>query len=241
MTEIDFLAHVQRDAMALLDLAGAHPDAPIAACPDWDMTGLVKHLGGVYAFMDGQVVAQSTEPSPGRGDAPPEGRDGVIEWTTARFKALMTSMVDADPAAPAWNWTPNQTVGFFHRRVAHETAVHLWDAQLAAGKTPVLDSDLSADGIDEYLEVGLKFSASKPNRDYPAASLHLHRTDGEGEWMITTDDSGKPVVTHEHGKGDAAVRGPAPDLLAFIWNRGGHDVEIFGSDDVAHAWANMAP
>lgn len=241
MTDIDFLAHLKRDGLALFELARAHPDAPITACPDWDMTGLAQHLGQVFSFMDGQVSTQSTEPVAGTGGNPPEAGPEVIEWAAGRLDALLASLAAAAPDAPAWNWTPNQTAGFFRRRAAHETAVHLWDAQVAAGQPASINSDLAADGIDEYLEVGMVHSMSSPDRAYPAQSLHLHRTDGEGEWMIALDESGKPVVTHEHGKGDAAVRGTAMNLLLFVWNRGREDLEIFGSEEVAQAWAAVAP
>jgi hypothetical protein len=65
-------------------------------------------------------------------------------------------------------------------------------------------------------------------------SLHLHTTDAPGEWTVTFAD-GKADVRTEHGKGDAAVRGPASDVLLWVWNRGGQ-VETFGDDAVLEAW-----
>ncbi|HQR30574.1 MAG TPA: DsbA family protein, partial [Anaeromyxobacteraceae bacterium] len=43
-------------------------------------------------------------------------------------------------------------------------------------------------------------------RPLPSGSLHLHRTDGPGEWLVRAVD-GEVVSTQEHAKGDAAVRG----------------------------------
>ena len=73
----------------------------------------------------------------------------------------------------------------------------------------------------------------------PTGSLHLHRTDGEGEWLAK-NEGGALVVTREHAKGDAAVRGSGSDLLLWIWGRGG-EVEIFGDEAVAAAWAAATP
>ena len=58
-----------------------------------------------------------------------------------------------------------------------ETAVHRWDAQGAGGNASPIAPEVASDGIDEYTEVGLRFSGSRPNRVYPAQSLHLHCTD----------------------------------------------------------------
>jgi hypothetical protein len=123
-----------------------------------------------------------------------------------------------------------------------ETAVHRWDAESALSATPApIDSDIAADAIDEYAEVSLRNSSSRPNRVYPEQTLHLHRSDGPGEWMFATDKTGGVVVTNEHGKGDAAVRGPASALLLWVWGRSVDDVEIFGDTEVAAAWQSLSP
>ena len=78
-------------------------------------------------------------------------------------------------------------------------------------------------------------------RPLPAGSLHLHRTDGPGEWLVQSVD-GAVVATQEHARGDAAVRGSASDLFRFVWNRGaGSTVEVLGDPAVADEWAALAP
>ena len=105
-----------------------------------------------------------------------------------------------------------------------------------------IDGDLATDGIDEYTEVSLRVSGRRPNRTYPAESLHLHRTDGDGEWMFVRGATEHDVVvTQEHGKGDAAVRGPGAQLLLWIWGRPATDLEFFGDAGVAEAWRSLAP
>ena len=48
------------------------------------------------------------------------------------------------------------------------------------------------------------------------------------------DADGADVVTREHAKGDAAVRGPAHDLLMVLWRRQALDtVEVIGDRAVA--------
>jgi hypothetical protein len=65
-------------------------------------------------------------------------------------------------------------------------------------------------------------------------TVHLHRTDGDGEWLITIGDP--PTIERGHAKGDLAVRGAAGQLLLWAWNRPAH-VELFGDSGLAEAWA----
>ena len=118
--------------------------------------------------------------------------------------------------------------------------VYRWDAQSVALDIDPLYPERAADGIDEYTQVGLQFSSSKPDRVYPSQSLPLHCSDTEGEWMLVGDDGPNVTITREHGKGDAAVRGQAEEILLWIWGRPGQ-VEIFGDEAVAEAWRALAP
>ena len=147
----------------------------------------------------------------------------------------------AEPDATAWGFTPSREASFWQRRMAQETLVHRWDAEKAAGDVTPMPPELARDGIDEYLAVGLRYSGRRPERDYPTESLHLHCTDTEGEWMLVGQGINAFTVTHEHGKGDAAVRGTSEDILLWIWGRPDVDVQIFGDESVAATWQALAP
>ncbi len=238
-----FLAAIRDDGDALRAACLAAPDARVAACPDWDNTGLLAHMGDVYNFMAAQVAADGTDMVGGaqRGDADATG------WFDQGFAAVVAALEAADPGAPAWTWATDKTKRFYFRRLANETAVHRWDAQVAtaahnadAPDPEQIDTDIATDGIDEVIEVGMQNTMGGPNEDFPEGSFHLHRTDGEGEWMLSTVD-GKLVVTHEHGKGDAALRGAASDLYLFLWERDTGNYDLFGDEAVARAWQAVAP
>ena len=48
---IDYVAAVRREAVALSAVAHAGPlDAPVAACPGWDVARLVGHVGSVHRW-----------------------------------------------------------------------------------------------------------------------------------------------------------------------------------------------
>jgi hypothetical protein len=113
-----------------------------------------------------------------------------------------------------WTWSEQKDVAFIQRRMAQEAAVHRWDAQRAAGHTEPIDVELAVDGIDEFLE----HFVDPPGEDHPGGSVHLHAGDAEGEWWIAPGPGGW-TVERAHRKGDAALRGPASDLLLALWRR----------------------
>ena len=123
--------------------------------------------------------------------------------------------------------------------MAQETAIHRWDAQQAAGTLTRIDPELATDGINEVITVFIQNPPRGPIA-YPAASLHLHRTDGAGEWMLTAQD-GVLTVTHEHAKGEAAARGSAQDILLYLWGRGRDGLECHGDDALIDAWGSVTP
>jgi uncharacterized protein (TIGR03083 family) len=206
----------------------------VAACPEWTNTGLAEHVAMVWNFAMAQVesgdVSGPQRPSPD----PDESMSDLLDRAVGVLR-------DADPDAPAWNWAGDQRAGWWCRRMAHETSVHRWDAQEAAETTEPIDGELAADGITELIEVGLRSRLRGGGSiEYPDGSLHLHRTDGGGEWLLATVD-GELVVTFEHAKGDAAARGTASELLLFLWGRGRGTLECFGDADLLDAWSSVAP
>jgi hypothetical protein len=128
--------------------------------------------------------------------------------------------------------------------MAHETAVHRADGQLALGVRPVIESVMAADGIDEWLGFGT--APGQRNTAVPDGKvLHLHATDEgvDGEWLISGGPDGI-TVQNEHGKGDAAVRGPASVLLLVLLRRLSPDdpeLEILGDPTLLDKWLAATP
>lgn len=253
MLPASYAAAIDREGRAVVEAATANLDAPVPACPGWVVANVVGHLGRVHRSVASIVESRSTEPPATKPPAPPEG-DEVIAFFESGLERLLTALADIDLATPIYTWSDDDnTATFYLRRMAHEIAIHRYDVQVAVlehggpealggRKVPdPIDADLAVDGIDELYDLVLPFSLRRRERPLPTASMHLHRTDGDGEWLIRSDGS-RLVVTREHAKGDVAVRGPASDLLVFVWNRGRADtLEFFGDEAAAAAWADLAP
>jgi len=206
-------------------------DAPVAACPGWSVDDLVYHLGEVHHFW-GEVVARQVSRPDDIDEPERPSSAAIVEWANAETARLREVLAATDPATRVWTWAPQQDVAFVVRRMAQETAVHRWDAEHAAGEPSPIAAALASDGIDEFLTFMLP--DARAGVAPLAGSVHLHCTDAPGEWLVRPGDDGAPVVTPEHAKGDAAMRGTASDLLLVLWRRRGlEDIEVIGDHSVA--------
>jgi uncharacterized protein (TIGR03083 family) len=76
-----------------------------------------------------------------------------------------------------------------------------------------------------------------------SASFHLHRTDGEGEWILRAE-GGEAVAESGHAKADVAMRGTAEGLYWVLMGRGKpqeHGVEVHGDPALAAAFKEWFP
>ena len=181
----------------------------------------------------------------------PDDRAEQLAWLQAGA-ALIVDAVREAGSDLVWTFTGPAPGGFWIRRMAHETLVHRADAQLAASDEPepVIDAEVAADAIDEWLTMVSGGAGGANGRSAPlpaGAALHIHATDGglggRGEWMIR-HDAGSLIVEPGHGKGDAALTGPAASVLLVLMRRrpaSDPAVTVHGNSAVLDGWlANTA-
>ncbi|AXB44873.1 maleylpyruvate isomerase family mycothiol-dependent enzyme [Amycolatopsis albispora] len=196
-------------------LAAAATDLgrPVPSCPDWTVADLVWHTSEVFYFWRLQLSGLLHGPDHYREPDRP-GDDEVLDRYAENLRHLVEAVRRADPAKPVWTWSADRTAGFVQRRMAHEAAVHAWDAQLAAGRDEPIGRELAVDGIDEFLT---HFLPSSLPEDL-GGTVHLQTTDGPGEWSIAHDGAGWQV-TRSPGNGAVVARASASDLLLMLWRR----------------------
>ena len=234
MEYAEFVDHVRADGVLLADTADGNIDAYVPSCPDWQVRDLVAHVAQVYEHKIASTELQRA-PDPWPPDRPAD-RDPV-EWFRDAHGRLLAMFQVHEPTDPSPTWWPDdQTVGFWARRMAHETAIHGADAELAFGPATALDAALAVDGIDEFLTYFVPDDES--GAPALAGSVHLHCTDAYGEWTVTPGDDGV-TVARDHAKADTALRGAANDLLLVLWRRLPLDaVTVFGDAALAAAFAH---
>ena len=103
---------------------------------------------------------------------------------------------------------------------------------------------------DWFFDRALGDAATRMTRLHPrsphrgkSASFHLHRTDGDGEWILRAE-GGQAVAEPGHAKADVAMRGTAEGLYWVLMGRGKpeeHGVEVHGDPTLAAAFKEWFP
>jgi uncharacterized protein (TIGR03083 family) len=218
MTPDSFLTRLRSDAARISDIAGHDLAAEVPSCPGWTVRDAVLHTAEVYAH---KVACMRLPGGPQQREdwshPPADGHDPV-QWFRERFSELVDELEARGPQAPSYTWfEPDQTVGFWFRRMAQETAVHRVDVESAFGAAMPVAEDLAVDGIDEVLHLFLAYQSPDVGPDGPGRGTVAVRT-GDHIWRSTLgpDDV---ALSRAPGPADAVVSGEPSELLLWLWGR----------------------
>ncbi len=222
---------LRADAAALAEAVGLAPrDRVVPRCEPMTVDRLVRHVGGIHRLVARWVT---TGRRPTDLDTGPDDAD-LLDWYRNGAAALSAVLDPARAAEPAATWCAwDRTIGFWLRRMAHETAVHRVDAQAAAGLVAPLDAGLAADGVDEVLRLWL--GCHLPPRAHADGRAVALRVPGR-EWTVALHPG---IVDFPDGAtttADAVVTGSASAVDLWLWGRTDEqDLLIEGDADVARA------
>jgi len=164
--------------------------------------------------------------------------DDLISWYLQTNDNLVRTLRSASPDIDAWAFLPAPSpLAMWARRQAHETAVHRFDGELAAGTPPAFDPTFAADGIDELVA---GFAPRK--NEFPVdrdRTVVVHAEDTGDRWHITLAPTGITTVRDGDRHGDLRIAGAASDLYLMLWNRiDASNVAVSGDSDVLDLWRN---
>jgi uncharacterized protein (TIGR03083 family) len=225
-------------------IRGADPSTPVPTCPEWTLTQLFRHVGRGERWSAQIISEQRTEPLDPRevrDGKPPADTDGAIDWLNDGARLIIDAVDKVGAQTRVWTFIGPRPAGWWIRRRLHEVVVHRVDAELAIGTEVELDPELAADAVSEWIEL---MAHNRPPQTglERGQTMHLHATDDAlgptGEWTVVHDEDGVSW-SHDHGKGDVALRGPAADLLLAITRRrtaADLGIEVFGDVAVWHGW-----
>jgi uncharacterized protein (TIGR03083 family) len=204
-------------------------DRLVPTCPEWTVGDLVRHVATVYLHKVA-TMRGGTAPSPW----PPAGLNDEepVALLDRAYAELIGEFGRRGPEEFSATWyDPDQTVGFWIRRMAQETVIHRIDAELGADLpvAPVPD-DLAIDGIDELLKMFVAYDVKKwpdefaetlaesPGRSYTISTDAV-------EWLVGTSPGsfsvggGPDMTVAAFSSTDTTISGPPAALLRWVWNR----------------------
>src|SRR5829696_2041244 len=168
--------------------AAADFDDDVPTCPGWTVRRLVSHLSRVHRSAMNGVVDGTVEPPALAARPPEDGR--LLSWYDDGLARLLDVLADAEPHLP----------DFWPRRLAHETTIHRFDAELAVhGRAGGFDPGLAAARGDVLVEC----------------------VDTGDRWLVRLEPgqvrSDRP--DRRPRRCDARITGPAADLYLVLWGR----------------------
>jgi uncharacterized protein (TIGR03083 family) len=229
MDHRELLVCLDSDYRRLREVAGTSDlSASVPSAPGWTVADLLQHLGAVYLHKV-ECIRLGAPPEPW----PPAGlndEDPLLLFDRG-YAALAPELAAHKPSDPAFTWHgPDQTIGFWIRRMAQETVIHRVDGELAAG-VPIapISADLAEDGIDELLVIFVEYGFTQYPEELPGLlegyehGAVLVRA-GDRTWLIRIE-AGSITVQPSPGEeaADAEISGPPSSVLLWLWNRGGGD------------------
>lgn len=240
------LSWIRSEADRMADVGPRSFAAPVPTCPGWNVADLLSHTGWVHRWMrymvclpEGERPTRETSTAAGlpkvgssqhpEGDLVPWFRDGVDE--------LLQAFTETSPTKTMRSLFGTHTPSLLIRRMAHETAIHRWDAEQAVGVPTGFDPDLAADGIDELLELWAPRTFTYAEFGGTGQTIELCAADGEDAWVITVEPDTTAWHRGHADAADATARGATSDLYLFVWNRRSTDeLEVLGDNDLLARW-----
>jgi uncharacterized protein (TIGR03083 family) len=214
LTPERYLASIRADGDRIVQVAPLGLDQEIEQCPGWSVRDALEHTGGVFshkvvAMRDGRPTdTEQWEHGPAAGGDP-------VAWFRDRLDELVTELEQRGADETTWTWhEPNQTVGFWYRRIAQETAVHRVDVESGVDAVTPIDHDVALDGIDELLDWFLAYQGDDPDR---AGGETVAIRTGQHIWRVTL--GAEVALVREPGSADALVSGEPSELLLWLWGR----------------------
>jgi uncharacterized protein (TIGR03083 family) len=220
-------------------------DVEIPTCPGWDMRELLRHLSMIHLWAAGHVVELHDGPWGGElADLAEVWPDLAVFWPDdgeliGWYLDTNANLVDVLESSPSdtesWTFLPAPSpLAMWARRQAHETAIHRFDAENAAGIASGFDPVFAADGIDEML------AGFAPRRsEFPVDSVRtvvVHAKDTDDRWHVTLGPEGITTIRGD-GPADVTLTGDASDLYLMLWNRGeGTSITITGDREILDIW-----
>ena len=218
----------------------------MTTCPDWTLSELALHVGRAHRWAQHIIETRAQKP------IDMSAVDMGLPATTTRYGAWLCSGATAFSAAvqfagirtPVWSWSDDQSVGFWLRKITHDTIIHRIDAELTVGLRPSLSPQMASDGVAKSLLAAITTLSTVGHPDpifegLPGSNSPCSSRPPTPPMKLPLRTSMPEGVRWTSGRGeaDAIVRGSAFDLLLALYRRAPiHVVDVMGDESLVVHW-----
>jgi uncharacterized protein (TIGR03083 family) len=232
---------VRSEADRMVVVGGRGLDLAIGSCPGWTLEDLVCHTGWLfrwYGYLLGLAEGEAqTEEGLAAAGVPPEAglalqrpTGDLVTW----FRQGCDDMLQAfEVLAPTTTldtyYGPNTPPWLLLRRMAHELAIHRWDAEQAQGTATWFDPVLAVDGVEELLDYWVSGPVAFPQRHGGGPSwsdfggtgqrVCLQATDSDEGWVVTLDGATAGWLRGRDEGADVTARAKLSEFYLLVWKR----------------------
>jgi len=216
MSYPELLTAVRGEGESILAAAGQGLDVAVPTCGDWRMPDLLTHVGSVYRRVATVVGERATTAVPWQ--PPADGIEDPVAYLADALEDVVQALSEADADTPVWNWSgENQVAYFWARRMAHESAVHRYDAQRAHEVAQPIDAALAHDGLGELFDVILPRVVERDQLTLPDATYCFVAAE-DASWTVRLRADGVERLDAANSP-DVTVRGTTSALLLAAYSR----------------------
>lgn len=230
-----YVSLLRTDAARLREVAALGLGATVPSCPGWTVGDVAAHTAEVYLHKVACTrLGRAPDPWPAAELKDREPLELFAEASAALLRFFETH--GPDHPSHTW-WDPDQTVGFWMRRMALETAVHRVDVELGHGVPTPVDSMLAFDGIDEILVMMLAGDEWATYGTAEPVDAVVRVTSAGRSWTVALDAKAVTVDRSADGSVAVEITGDPSEVYLWLWGRGGAEsLAVAGNDTVAAAF-----
>ena len=227
-------------------------------CEGWSAQHVVAHVATGDQLVRG-LLLDATGGSRAGEDLPTDFADRqrrlqeALTWEPARLKqtahtaaeksvALVTETAEKAPQTVVTMPFGVSPMPVLRALRLNEYIIHAHDLFPATGQRRPVPQWFLDRGLTDTVTLMQRLHLRSPHKG-KSASFHIHRTDGEGEWVLRAD-GGQAVMEQGHAKADVALRGPGEGLYWVLMGRGKPEengVELHGDPVLATAFKEWFP
>lgn len=237
----DHASAIERAGRRLAELAEAAGEGTkVPSCPGWNVRALLAHQSMVHRWAAAHV--SGTDPAA----VPSQTKirtsvDGLQAYYTEGRNQLLEALRTAPADLEAMVFLNDAPAAreFWARRQAHETTIHMVDAQSAVlGRLPTteevaVDRDLALDRIDELL-AGFFTRGRSQLFDGEAYTMLVSPDDSDRRWHIQAAET-LTILAEPSQSPRLSISGPAATVYLGLWNRG-TELTLTGDAAVMDRW-----